>query len=243
MRMFRKVGHLIQTLGPRGALLYALQRAETIRGFPLRTRSFYVVAQPVQTSPRLPARRARELDFREIEPDDPAVQCLPADEQTRRHRFDQGARCYGLFRGSELVGSVWLARGGFEEDEVRCRYDLLPAHCTSWDFDIFIRPEWRTGPAFLKLWDETNRLLAGHGVSYTLSRISAFNLTSLRSHERLGARRLGRTDFFRLGPFQFMISDLTPRLHFSIRRAVRPSVRLDVSDLDDACHEMTRKAG
>jgi hypothetical protein len=49
-----------------------------------------------------------------------------------------------------------------------------------------------------------------------MSRISAFNIGSLSSHERLGAREIGRVAFVIVGPLQVTLSNLRPRFHVSL---------------------------
>jgi hypothetical protein len=117
-------------------------------------------------------------------------------------------------------------RGAYEEDDVRCLFVLEPAGEASWDFDVFVDPTARLGFAFLRLWDEANRLLSSEGVKWSISRISAFNVGSLASHRRLGLRRIASAVFVCVGPVQLMFATCRPYVHLALGAASRPVMRL-----------------
>jgi len=219
-----RIARAFASLGARGACLYALDRAARWLRLPLRVRSYLIVAQPVPDTPFLPARRGPDLRLRELGAGDPALVQMPLDDATLAFRFDQGARCYGLFRDDRLAAYAWLCFDGYDEDEVRCRFRPAPDGASAWDFDVYVVPEFRLGPAFLKLWDSVNEQLRALGVRTSYSRISAFNLASLRSHRRLSAEVVGRADFLCLGPVQLLLSDLPPRWHLALSARGRPEV-------------------
>ncbi len=226
----RKLARLHDHLGLWGGLLYAVDRIAARLRLPLRVRSYFVVSQPVPAENVVSRRRGGDFTFREIGSDDPALDQMPLETETLDFRFEQGARCFGLFRDSHLLAYLWIQIGSFEEDEVRCCFIPQPADRTSWDFDVYVDPGSRLSPAFASLWEATNGWLRDRGVRHSLSRISAFNSASLRSHKRLGAQVLGRTDFVTVGPVQVLISTLRPRLHLSLRRRSRPRIIIQVPD-------------
>ena len=131
-----------------------------------------------------------------------------------------------LFLGEELASNLWLCSGGYDEDEVRCRFLPEPAETTVWDFDVYVMPAFRASFAFPALWDAVNAYLRERGIRWTLSRISAFNLTSASSHESLGARDVGRAKFLRLGRLQIGTSTLCPHWHVSLTSRSRPVIRV-----------------
>jgi len=227
----RKLIRLHTELGGWGSVLYAIDRLCQRLRLPIGVRSYFVVAQPVHPRPLLSRRRGGDFTFREVCPGQPALDEMPLERETLDFRFAQGARCFGLFRDGGLIAYIWLQTGPFDEDVVRCRFEPQPPDCTCWDFDVYVRPTDRLTPAFLRLWDAANARLRAEGVSYSLSRISAFNLASLRSHRRLGAEVVGRTDFLTLGPVQLLISTLRPFLHLSLSRRSRPRIPVSVSHL------------
>ncbi|MDD2759554.1 MAG: hypothetical protein PHH11_04605, partial [Methylomonas sp.] len=91
------------------------------------------------------------------------------------------------------------------------------------DFDVYVEPKYRLSPTFLKLWDEASARLLREGVSWSLSRISAFNTMSLSSHKRMGAKIIGWAVFFQMAGIQLTISSLKPFLHISLSNASLPT--------------------
>ena len=130
-------------------------------------------------------------------------------------------------KNDQLAACAWFAFGEFEEDEVRCTY-VLPDKAV-WDFDIFVFPEYRIGRVFLQTWQEANRVLSGRGYAYSLSRISAYNKHSIRSHEKLGAKKVGSALFLRVGRAQIMIASRRP--HFSLSFSKKRSPRIDLLEV------------
>jgi hypothetical protein len=120
-----------------------------------------------------------------------------------------------------------MTLGPYLEDEVRCRFVPLPEGRAAWDFDVYVDPQQRHGTVFLRLWDEANRFLAARGVRWSLSRISAFNSGSIRSHGRMGAKRIGAVTFLSLGRWQLAVASLAPRFHVSARTELMPTYALD----------------
>lgn len=226
--MIRKIVNNLKTLGFGTTCLYALGRlARPSRGL-IDVRSYRLMAQPVADAPRLPERRRARFAARPLAPGDNALARLPLDAGTWSRRFAAGAQCLGLFSGDTLVAALWYQFGDYDEDEVRCRFRPSDPDRAAWDFDVYVQPDWRAGFAFAALWDAADAALRRSGRRYSLSRISAFNLASLYSHRRLGAREIGRASFLRIGPLQICTSTLSPRLHFSWRGAGRPLILIPV---------------
>lgn len=221
-----KLTSLLRELGLIGTLCYAVQRLGARSGGLLALHRYLFVAQPVAKTPLLPARRGRSIAVRQLDPEDPLLLKLPLDRDVLAYRAGQGAVCFGAFKGEEIIGCLWLCLSGYDEDEVRCRYQPLPAGQASWDFDVYLLPEHRSGLGFARLWDEANAFLRGRGVAYSWSRISAFNAGSLAAHSRLGARVLGQATFLRLGGCQLMLGSVPPHRHLSFRMKGRPSLEL-----------------
>lgn len=221
-----KINGLVRELGASGAFCYLLHRLGARSGSLLAVHSYLLVAQPVPDGRLLAPQRGRSIVVRQIDPRDPLLLALPLDEAVLAYRAAQGAICLAAFKGEAVIGCLWLCLTPYEEDEVRCRYRPAPAGKASWDFDVYLVPEHRSGLGFARLWDEANAFLRQRGVACSWSRISAFNPVSLASHARLGARVAGRATFLRLGPCQFMVASLPPRWHLSFRRNDRPSLTL-----------------
>lgn len=155
---------------------------------------------------------------------------MPLDGKVIRHRAAQQAICLGAFAGEQMIGCLWLCLGPYSEDEVRCRFIPDPPDRCSWDFDVYLKPEFRPGLGFAKLWEEANRFLSGRGIVWSMSRISALNLHSIASHRRLGLRHLGSAIFLRFRRVQLALSSIRPHVHLSLSDASVPEFVLRAPD-------------
>ncbi|EKV32746.1 hypothetical protein C882_1584 [Caenispirillum salinarum AK4] len=208
----------VAELGGPNAVLYWISRALGRAGGIARLHRYVIVLQPVPERPLLKPHRGRSIAVEPLSRDDPRLFDLPLTRAVMDYRFDQGALCLGAVKDGRVIGCLWLCLGPFDEDEVRCRYVREPEGAASWDFDVYVHPDHRTGFAFGRLWDAANGLLRERGARFSASRISAFNAASLKSHAALGAAAVGRATFLRLGPrLQVMVSDLAPRVNISWR--------------------------
>jgi len=177
---------------------------------------YYFYAQPVPPQPDRPLRMGKQ-EIRELKAGDAAFADLPLDDDVLEYRFAQGSVCLAVMEESRAVACIWFCFNQYVEDMVRATYGLDPKETTAWDFDVYVAPTHRAGRTFARLWQAGNDYLRGRGVIWSLSRISAYNLPSITSHERLGARRLGQATFFKLGSFQLMMATLRPYFHVSWR--------------------------
>ena len=220
--------NLVRELGLWNACLYVADRLLRVVSFGrIRLHKYYFMAQPVAARPWLPAHRGKSFEVRRLQVGDPALAAFPRPERAFPYRFKQGAVGLAAFKSGAPVGFLWFTVAPYEEDEVRCRYVPLPEGKAAWDFDVYIRPEHRTGPAFLRLWDEANRLLRGEGVFWSFSRVSAFNPVSIASHSRMGAVRTGSVIFATLGRWQVSVATVRPYLFLSLSAASVPVFRLN----------------
>lgn len=224
MGITRKIRALVLELGPWTTVLYLFSRALEKSGGFGEIRHYALVAQPVRSTPMLPARRGAKIGVQEVGPEDPALGAMPLTPRVLAYRFNQGAVCFGAFLEGRMIGCLWLVLGPYEEDEVRCRF--CPEAGAAWDFDVYIRPEFRTGLAFARLWDSANAFLRDRSIAWSCSRISLFNPASLASHGKLAARRIGTATFLRLSRCQIMVATVPPYLHLSIGPKSLPVVRL-----------------
>lgn len=223
----------LRTLGWVDGFLYVLKRLlNRLSGHRVELIKYHVVAQPVRTSRWLAGRRGKDINVRSVRLEEPAFGAFPRPSGVLRARFDQGAECLAAFRDDRPVGFIWFTLNDYEEDEVRCLFRPHPPDITAWDFDVYVAPEDRIGPTFLKLWDELNHCLRERGVRWSLSRIDAFNVASRSAHRRLGATVVNWLVFVTCGTWQIMIgSHPGRRLHVS-RAPRRPLIEPSVHDLD-----------
>ncbi|MBA4175632.1 MAG: N-acetyltransferase [Leptothrix sp. (in: Bacteria)] len=164
---------------------------------------------------------------RRVGPDDPLLAAFPRPAEVTAQRFADGAACYAATVKGVFAGHIWIARGHYVEDEVRCTYEITAPTTAVWDFDVYIEPRFRLGRTMARLWKAVDTQLHEEGARWSLSRISGFNPLSLRSHARLGAIPVGWALFLVVGRCQLAVSSLSPWAHFSCRAGTR--VRYQVS--------------
>ena len=202
--------------GPISGVLYIVDRALQRMHPRCRLHSYELMAQPISDRPLLSAALEKSYEFREICRGQAEVEVMPALQAIKESRFDQGARCLGAYKNGELIGYIWFAFSRYEEDEVRCTYELPHFGRSAFDFDLYILPKHRMGPGFAAIWHGANSFLKRQGVVLSYSRMTRFNLASRRAHERLGAKRVARAVFLQLGPVECMVSTCLPFFHASI---------------------------
>lgn len=141
-------------------------------------------------------------------------------------RFQAGSECVAALRDGELLGYAWLEFAAVDELLVRAVFEPAPRGRVAWDYDVWIAPKYRLGRVFSRLWEEAHALLRLRGVEATVSWIAMRNEASIRSHERMGARRVGWAAFLLLGPLQLTLASVRPFVHVALPG--RPPVRLRV---------------
>lgn len=205
-------------LGALGTALYVLHRGlQAISGGAWRVVPYRFFAQPIGRKDRPALRVDPATWIGLLSSNDPLSSALPRPPAVIAARFAVGALCYAATVKGRFAGTIWIARGHYDEDEVRCRYELAdPASC-AWDYDVFVDPGFRLGRTMARLWQHVDAELAADGVCWSFSRISMFNAASVASHARLGARPTGWSLFLCLSTFQVAISSLRPHFHCGVR--------------------------
>lgn len=187
---------------------------------------YRLVAQPVAEATLLAGSRGQRIQVRPVEASESEALEFPRPRAIIRQRFAAGARCFGAFRGDELVGFLWLQSGAYQEDEVRCLFRPEPAGEAVWDYDVYVAPKARLSPVFARLWDAVFAVLRREGVAWTMSRVAAANTESLAAHRRLGARIVASALFFAVGPVQLMVATCPPYAHLAWGRGRQPCLRV-----------------
>jgi len=186
-------------------------------------------------SPMLPPRRGRDIVVGQVLPGSPLLDALPRPTSVIHNRYRQGGICLCATKDGTPIGYIWFNLGPYEEDEVRCRFAPTPAGRSSWDYDVYVAPQYRGSFTFARLWDAANEHLRERRVDWSMSRISAFNAESLASHSRLQAQRVGTATFLEIGRIQLMFSSLPPRFDVSWNPRRRP--QLDVPAPEASHHK------
>lgn len=219
MHSFGRLKSVIADLGWITGTMFAF--AEVLRRFCpfFSIAKYYVVAQPITEQRLLPANRGKDIEVLQIDHDHPLISQLPRPRDEIVRRFSGGARCFLATRRDRIIGHLWITRSPYREMVHRCEFAPQSPDRTAWDFDMWIAPDERLGLAFAKLWDQCNSYLRERGVAWTCSRVSAFNLASLKAHGRLGMRVMHTMIYLGAGSIELLIADVAPfcSLSFSPR--------------------------
>lgn len=217
----------LKELGFANGVLYllnrVLQKASGGRAFIVR---YHFVAQPVPPNSKPGIRPSAKSRVRQVGPTDPVVSRFPRPPHVIARRFSDGAICFAAESEGEFAGYLWLTRNAYEEDEVRCRYEFRPPELCAWDYDVYVEPKYRIGRTFARLWEAANCHLAGQGVRWSLSRISAFNMASISAHQRLKAEKIATATFITLGPVQISLLPSSSHIQISNSSTKRPLIQL-----------------
>ena len=228
--MLDKVGSAVREFGWFAGLVYSMDRALLRISSSLRLYFYEIMIQPIADNPLVPQRFSKHLEIREIKRGDLEVDLMPARKEIKEQRFEQGAICLGAFQKGQFIGYIWFCFESYLEDEVRCTFLLTPPDSSTFDFDLYVFPEYRMGLAFIGIWNGANAFLRQRGVRFTYSRLTRFNVASRRAHQHLGWKLVGRTIFLSAWRAQFMVATLFPYVHVSLnaRNRVRLRLRPDV---------------
>lgn len=183
-------------------------------------------AQPLRECLPAGLRADPRWQVDEVHAGDSIVSAFPRPSEVLQQRWAAGARCFVLTRDDRFAGYIWVQTGLYAEDEVRCDFVMPTGSATAWDYDVFLTPEHRLGRAMQRLWAHVEATLHAEGCRWSLSRISMFNPGSVRSHERLGAARIGWLLALVLPPLQLTLSSNRPWCHFSCSARYRPRLHV-----------------
>lgn len=223
----KRIRSAVHTFGALDGFLYLAHRALTkFSGERAGIRRYYLVAQPVPATTTATKGGARANPVRLLGANDQLRNAFPRPQHVIAKRFRDGNLCFGTEIAGRFAGFLWIARKSYDEDEVRCLYELAEPDSSAWDYDIYVEPEFRLGRTFTRLWNAAHAHLAAEGVRWTFSRISGFNPVSLQAHMKLGIQRLFSVTFVQAGIVQFTFSGVRPYFHLSLSPKSRPILRL-----------------
>ena len=230
----QRIHQLLLSFGWLNTLIYLLGRLlGRISQNRVRIYKYYLVMQPVHKKPLLPPGRGKNIKIRLIDKEDEVIHQFPRPYKVIQDRFKNGAKCLVAFKDQQFIGFIWLVFDCYQEDEVRANFILSPIESTAWDFDIYIKPDFRLGMTFARLWDEANNFLLMNKRNWTYSRVSAFNTESLKSHSYIGAKSFGSALFFCVTKWQITIASLYPYFHLSFHNDSIPQFYLKTDALKD----------
>ncbi|WP_332671510.1 GNAT family N-acetyltransferase [Aromatoleum sp.] len=223
----QRIARNFTQLGWIEAIHYFVARTVSrISGRRVRIVRYHLVAQPVPIDAAAACRPSAKNPVEFADADAPIVAEFPRPPAVIAKRFADGGQCLVARAGERFAGFLWLARGHYDEDMVRCRYALAVPEASAWDYDVYVAPEFRVGRTFARLWDTANEHLRADGVLWSFSRIESVNPQSLNAHRRLGVRKLFSVTFVRVGPLQLTVAGIAPYLHLSLSERSRPTLHL-----------------
>lgn len=190
----------------------------------LRLVWYVLVAQPVRSDWRLPARLGRSIVVQRFDADDPLLHEAPRPDAVLAARFVQHSVCFAAHKEGRLLGFLWLCPRQYCEDDVRALFVLPASGEAWWDYDVWVVPEARNGIVFMKLWQAAHEYLAQRGARWTLSRIVRVNPGSLAAHSRAGAQRVGNAWFACGRKWQLSLGVRPALLHWSRDPSVLPHI-------------------
>jgi len=208
--LLRRLTGPFREFGWAAGALYVLDRALRAVSPSLGLHVYEFMVQPIGGKPLLPPNLVKNLSFREIVRGDEEISLMPAREDIKALRFQQGAHCIGAYRKGQLIGYLWYCTSRYDEDEVRVTYELVDGNASIFDFDLYVMPQHRLGIGFLGVWYGANEMLMPQGIRYTFSRLTRFNVASRRAHAHLGWKRVGRGVFLRAWRAEFMLATMAP---------------------------------
>lgn len=210
----------------RVALLYLVHRVlQRLSGGRAAIVPYLLVAQPVGNPALAEVRADPGTVVQRIDPAHALLGAFPRPPAVIAQRFADGAECYAATVKGSFAGHIWIARGRYVEDEVRCVYEIADPATVVWDYDVYVEPRLRLGRTMGRLWREVDNALSAEGVQWTCSRINRFNVASVKSHQRLGAVTLQQVVFLVLGPLQLSWNS-SGGVRMSLGRAQVPVLRL-----------------
>lgn len=220
-----RLNKLYKELGSIDCGWYLFKRLLAVLSPAMSVNRYKLFAQKVYE--RMSSNRIHEsMTIRQVLKSEYKVNWFLRPEEVIRSRFDQHAVCFIAFKNNQPVGCLWLVLGSYNEDEVRCKFEPQPCGSAAWDFDVYIKPEYRLSRVFVYLWSEANRYMCEQGIKWTMSRVDAFNAQSIRSHKRMGATYIGSATFIGYRSLQIMLSSVKPFLHVSTNKRRHPSLSI-----------------
>jgi len=203
-------------MGVAGWCSYKLDRllAKASRGR-MRLWVLCLYLQPVPSGPLLTPQRQTNLRFGVVTAAEISASEFKRPKAAIDSRFERGSVCVAGRTDKGIAGYLWLHFGRLRERMFACDFEGLPAGRTCWDYDLEIAPQYRLGRTFARLWDETFRVLRERGIAHTASWIHCANLSSRRSHERMGATQAGWLILLDVFGFKMALASSRPFLRFA----------------------------
>ena len=206
----KRIKSLIQQLGYFSTASYLIARLlDKSLGIQMEHYKFH--SQPLPSKPRILKSKLDRYEFTWLNQPEKILDELHRPKEVIEKRFNQGSTCLIAKQNDTFQGCLWFVKSKYIEDEVRATYHFSDNRV--WDYDVYITPKKRFTILFAALWDSADTWMKDNHIVSTLSRISAYNSQSIRSHEAAGAEQIGWMIAVVIKHRQITISDKSPRLH------------------------------
>lgn len=223
----KKFSGIARELGFGNAVLYVINRiGERLLGGRFSVFKIHFVVHVLPETAAAPRVRKGRMDIRHLRTDEAVAAGISFPEPLIESRMADEAWCVAAFMDDRVVGYRWMQLTPHRDEELRCRFVPEPAGRVAWCWNFYIDPKYRGTRVFTRLWDETFVLVRKLGAKGTVSWGSALTPRLLAAESKLGAKEIGRALIWRLGPWQLLIGNLPPRIHFSVHDGACPSIRL-----------------
>lgn len=170
-------------------------------------------SQPISKKRRVSEKKFSQYEFDILFENSKLLEQLERPTEIINSRFEQGAVCIAAKKDEIFIGCIWLIKERYIEDEVHAIYHF-PSN-SIWDFDVYVIPKKRLTPVFAALWDKADIWMSSESIENTLSRISAYNSSSIRSHTSGGATEIGWMIAICGKNSQLTLCSLRPFVYFS----------------------------
>lgn len=189
-------GMAFKVIGAIGLASYAMAYVAARMRYVTYVR-FKIVAVPVKNLPAMP----RGYNWREVSPVELARYTIDIGPRVQAERFAEGLKCIAAFDAQDdLAGVSWLGHSTYHELGITYQ---LPAGA-AWDTGLWVPEERRMSRAFAAVSAAMGECLRQDGFAWTVSTIRDYNIPSILSHRRLGARVLGWCTVLTIGSLQFI---------------------------------------
>jgi len=174
-----------------------------------------ICEQPIRSSISSKLQPQQKFRF-EVVADTAAVENIcKRPEWVMRHRQVQNSVCIQAWCQDEVVAWFWYCADEYTDDFMRCRYVLSPKGKCVWDYDVYIKPEYRISRLFAYLWDFAFHHLQQQGITSSFSTIAVLNIASKTAHSRLDTKVVGSIIILEVARVQLMLLSKFPFFYFS----------------------------
>lgn len=210
--MISSLKSLVNELGISNTISYLFSRVfNSLFGIEMTHYIFY--SQPISSKKRVSEKKLAQYEFEVCSENSEIISQLGRPPEVIDKRFAQGAICLLAKKEDVLLGCIWLVKQRYVEDQIRATY-YYPNDAI-WDFDVFVIPKKRLTPLFAALWDTADNWMLEQNINKSISRILAYNSSSIKSHTSAGASKIGWLIALSRNNFQLTLYSLAPFIHIS----------------------------